>query len=34
MRNWTKRERGLGVALALIVVAAIAVPAWADDGAG
>jgi hypothetical protein len=31
MRSWSKRERALGVALALSVVAAIVVPAQADD---
>jgi hypothetical protein len=32
MRNWSRRERGLGAALVLAVAAAIAVPAWAGDG--
>jgi hypothetical protein len=31
MRSWSKRERALGAALALSVVAAIVVPAQADD---
>ena len=31
MRSWSKRERALGVALALSVAAAIVVPAQADD---
>ena len=29
MRNWTRRERGMGLGLVLMAVAAIAVPAWA-----
>lgn len=32
MKSWTRRERGLGAALALAVTAVIVVPAWADDG--
>lgn len=35
MRSWTPRERGLGFALALAAVAAVAVPAGASpDGRG
>ena len=32
MRSWTKREQGLGVALALAAVGAIVVPAGASSG--
>ena len=32
MRNWTRRERGLGAGVVLMAVAAIAVPAWAAGG--
>jgi hypothetical protein len=31
MRNWSRRERGLGAFLVLALAAAIVVPAWADD---
>ena len=31
MRNWSRRERGLGVVLVLALAAAIVVPAWAGD---
>ena len=35
MSRWTTRERGLGAAVVLMAVAAIAVPAWgADDDPG
>jgi hypothetical protein len=35
MKNWSRRERGLGAALVLAVAGAIVVPAWAggEDGA-
>jgi hypothetical protein len=32
MKNWSRRERGLGAALVLAVAAAVVVPAWAGDG--
>ena len=32
MRNWTRRERGMGLGLVLMAVAAVALPAWAADG--
>ena len=32
MRNWTRRERGLGAGIVLMAVAALVVPAWAADG--
>ncbi len=32
MRNWTKREQGMGLGLVLMAVAALVVPAWAAGG--
>ena len=31
MKRWSPRERGLGVALVMVALAAIAVPAWAES---